>query len=280
MDEIEEKRVFGDQAGAAQLLVAAGIGVLSVSVAADRVGRFGVIRRCDPTDVATDEGRVAVSTAEDVLVRGRGAEGFAPTGFGPAVAIGFDDGAIIAAGTDGRVARWDPDGDDEMAVDERAGWSALGALDADVRAIDGRLVAAADGVHRLPGLDYAGLDDVSDVAAAGPLAATADGLYSLGNGWMAEVEGAFRAVEAESDRAHAAGTEGLSERSVGGWRAVDLPVDDPVVDVAYGPVVYAVTASGDVLAEGEDGWRIHPLGVDGVVGCAFASGPTSGEGRD
>ena len=224
MDEIEEKRVYGDRAGGAELLVAAGIGVLSVSVSANRVGRFGVAHRCEPTDLAAGEGRVAVATAEDVLVREPGAEAFAATGFGAAVAVGVDGTDPVAA-------------------------------------------------------SYAGLDDARDVAAAGPLAATGDGLYSLGNGWMDERAGDFRVVAASEGmvgdgardvdaRAHAVATDGVYGRAADGWRAVDLPVEGPVVDVAYGPAVYLVTADGDLLASDGDGWRVQALGVADVVGCA------------
>ena len=303
MDDIEEKRVYGDRTGRTELLVAAAMGVLAVDVSDDRVGGFGVAHRCVPADVATSGGRVAVATDEDVLVREPDSRAFGATGFGPAAAVGFDDGTPVAAGLDGRVARLDgghegesgrgangsgasgsggsssgasgADGADdaEGAVDADVdahgpAWTELGYIDAGIRAIDGRLLAAADGVYRLPALDFAGLDDARDVAAAGPLAATGDGLYSLGNGWMDELEGAFQAVTSDGRNAHAATQEAFYERRAGDWRAVELPEDGRVVDVAYGDAVYAVTADGSVVAEGEDGWRSHPLGVDGVVGCA------------
>lgn len=261
-DDIEEKRVFGDRAGGNELLVACALGLLSVDVSADRVGRFGVTHRCHPADVAAGGGRVAVATDEDVLFRARDGDEFEPTGFGPAAVVGFDDDAPVAASPDGRLARLDPDETDH-------GWTDLGRLDGEVRAIDGRLVATGDGVYRLPGLDYAGLDDVRDVAAAGPLAATGDGLYALGNGWMGELEGAFR-VAAAGDRAHAATAEAFYERGSSSWREVALPTAAPPVDVAYGEVPYGITANGAVLAAGEAGWRAHPLGVDDAVACAVA----------
>lgn len=281
MGDIEEKRVYGDRAGKAELLVAAAIGVLEVEVSGARVGRFGIAHRCDPVDVAAGGGRVALATDEDVLVREPGNDGFEATGFGPAVAVGFDGGVPVAAAPDGRVARLAID--DEGAAGDRSddgheaprGWADLGLLDAEVRAVDGRLLAAADGVYRLPGLEYAGLDDARDVAAAGPLAATGDGLYSLGNGWMDVLEGTFEVAVASRDRAraaraHAATPEAFYERRSGedGWRTVELPVEEPVVGVAYGEVPYVVTEDGSAVAEDEDGWRAHSLGVEGVVGCA------------
>ena len=266
-DDVETKRVYGDRAGKSELLVAASLGVLAVDVSADRIGRFGVAHRCDPTDVAAAAGRVALATDQEVLLREPADDGFEATGFGPAVAVGFDGESPVAADPDGRVARLDLD--DVGRADGEQAWTDLGRLDAAVRAIDGRLLAAADGVHRLPGLDYAGLDDARDVAAAGPLAATGGGLYSLGNGWMDEIAGDFRVATAGGETAHGATADALYERSPGGWDALDLPTEGPVVDVAYGDVTYAVTADGGLLAEGEDGWRSQALGVDGVVGCVL-----------
>lgn len=265
--DVEEKRVFDERAGKTDLLVAAAIGVVEVEVSGPRVGRFGVAHRCDPADVAAGRGLVAVATDEDVLVREPGEAAFAPTGFGPAVAVGFDGEAAVAAGPDGGIARLAVDAGD-AGGDRDHGWTDLGTLDAEVRAMDGRLIAAADGVYRLPGLDYAGLDDARDVAAAGPLVATGDGLYSLGNGWMDELDGEFRVVAADGAQVHAATAEAFYEQSDAGWREVALPTDGPVVDVAYGTVPYAVTADGVLLSEAEDGWRAHALGVSGVVGCA------------
>lgn len=276
-DDVEEKRVYGDRAGKAELLVAASIGVLSVDVSADRVGRFGLAHRCVPADVDASGGRVAVATDEDVLVREPGDDAFVSTGFGPAVAVGFDGEGPVAASPDGRVSRLG--GDADGTGDAASTWTDLGRLDTAVEAIDGRLLAAADGVYRLPGLDYAGLDDARDVAAAGPLAATGRGLYSLGNGWMDELEGEFlvaavgggrtRAATARTATAHAATADAFYERLAGEWSAVDLPVDDPVADVAYGEAAYAITEHGSLIAGGEDGWHAQHLGVGGVVGCAL-----------
>lgn len=257
MSDVEEKRVFDERAGRTRLVVAATVGVIDVDVAGDRLGRFGVTHRCDPTDVAAATGRAAVATGEDVLHRDPGADTFEPTGFGPAVAVGIGDGPV-AAGPDGRVA-----------ARREGAWTDLGSLDADVRAIDPPLLATEDGVYRLPALDYVGLDDAHDVAAAGPLAATADGLYSLGNGWMDELDGPFRVAAAGPASDHGATPDALFERADGTWQEATLPpTDGSVVDVAYGDCPYAVTADGALLARGPDGWRVHPLGVDGVVGCA------------
>jgi hypothetical protein len=257
MATIEEKRVYGDRAGRTDLLVASELGVVVVGVAGDTVGEFRVARRCTARDVAAGS-TVAVATDEDVLVAEAPGGEFSPTGFGPAVAVGAGD-ALLAAGPDGRVARRDG---------ER--WVDLGTADT-VRAVDGPLVAAADGVYRVgEGLTHAGLDDARDVAAAGPLAATATGVYGLGNGWLDELAGDASTVAARGTRAHAVVDGALHERTRDGWRVREVPVAASPVDVAHGEAAYAVTADGTVLVDAGDGWRSRSLGVPGVAALAVA----------
>ncbi|ELZ15916.1 hypothetical protein C478_04239 [Natrinema thermotolerans DSM 11552] len=275
MHSIEEKRVYGDREGAITAYVASAFGVVRVRVAGDTVGEFGLCERCEARGVATTDESVAIATGEDVRVApledgDGGEESFAETGFGPAVAVGADGGELLAASPDGRVARR-PAGATE--------WTTLtDETVASVRAIDGDLVGTEDGVYRIHdgGLDHAGLTDVRDVSAAGvPLAATAEGLYKLGNGWMAVREGPFDAVSADPrseqgtlTRAHAVASE-----EVYGYAGDDewdaLPdASEPIVDVGYGETVYAVTEDGTFLAAAEDGWRPHPIGVRDVTGLA------------
>ncbi|OAQ53030.1 hypothetical protein HTG_09370 [Natrinema mahii] len=275
MHSIEEKRVYGDREGATTAYVASAIGVVRVRVAGDTVGEFGLCERCTARDIATTDDAVAIATDEDVRVARledeEDEESFAETGFGPAVAVGADGDELLAAAPDGRVARR-PVGATE--------WTDLeGEAVAAVRAIDGDLVGTESGVYRVRdgGLDHAGLTDVRDVSAAGvPLAATAEGLYELGNGWMAIREGPFDAVSAAPraeprtlTRAHAvAGEEIYGYAGDDGW--VELPdASEPVVDVGYGETVYAVTEAGTFLAAAEDGWRPHPIGVREVTGLAI-----------
>jgi hypothetical protein len=254
---IDEKRVYADRTGAAEVLIAAEQGVVAVSLSADLVGEFGLDHRAPVRDVATTENRRVVATSEDVLVGS-----YEPAGFGPAVAVGFDgSGAALAAGPDGRVARLD------------GGWTTLGTVD-DPRAVDGGLIATADGVHRVvdDGLRDVGLGDVTDVHGRGtPLAATASGLYRLGNGWMDERDGAFVAVSAaDGDRAAAADGSGVVVREAAGeWSAVETPATD-VVDVGFtDAATVAVTATGTLLADAGDGWRTRELGVTGVSRLAI-----------
>jgi hypothetical protein len=269
MTDIAEKRVHDDDAGTTEVVIAAGIGVVSVSASSGRIGRFGVVHRCSPRAVAAGGDLLAVATTEDVLCRRTDA--FVPTGFGPAVAVGVHEGAVLAADDGGRIARREVDGD---------GWTAVGTVDASVRAIDGPLLATDAGVYRVrtddAAIDAAGLESANDVAAGGPFVATDAGLYVLGNGWMEVLAGRFDAVAATTrERACAAGSEGDDAsagafvREGGEWRSVDLPTDQVVADVAMADRAYAITEAGTLLAGPE--WRSRSLGVDGVVGMATPS---------
>lgn len=272
MSSIDEKRVYTEEAGTTVLFVATESGLARVEASGDQVGRFGLVHRGEARDVAAIDGpdatapSLVVATAEDVLVGPPG--DLAPTGFGPATAAGAADGAVAAGG--GRVARLDarPDG----ATADGGAWTDLGSVPA-VRAVDGDLVAAAGGVFRLDG-SHVGLDDAHDVSVAGgPLAATAAGLYRLGNGWLTERDGEFRVASADGTggRAHAATPDALLARRGREWREADLPVGEPVVDVGYAEgAVYAVTEACTVLAAAGDGWRSRSLGLPGACGLAVA----------
>jgi hypothetical protein len=292
MSDVTEDRVYTDTVGRDVAYVASSVGVTAISVSRGRVGRFELAERCSACDVADRDGKLAVATDDDVLV-GDGetsAEGdaFDGTGFGPAVAVGFDGDDLLAADPDGGVVR--------RAGDE---WARVGSVDGAVRAIDGDLVAADSGVHQVgDGLRYVGLDDARDVSVGGmALAATGDGLYRLGNGWLDEIEGEFRVVSeaaqpprrgerrsrepggatngsaagrasAGRDCAHAATADALYERRDGDWGTVEVPVEVSVAGVAYGDAVYAVSESGTFLADAGDGWRSRSLGLPEVAGVA------------
>lgn len=277
-DSIQEKRVYSDTAGKTELYVAADLGIAAVHVAADRVGEFGVTRRCSPRDIAASADRVAVATQEDVLVTDPAeSSSFVSIGFGPAVAVGFtpeDD--VLAAAPDGRLAR--------LADPRSDHWRECGTVGGSVTAIDRGFVAASDGVYRVIGDDLTnvGLSDVRDVAATGvPLAATATGLYQLGNGWMDVLSGDFgvvetRAIEAATDRprvdAHAASSDTLYERLTNDWRPVDLPTDTSIAGIAYADdSTYVIAVDGTLLLDAGDGdaWREHVLGLRDVVGLVI-----------
>lgn len=263
-----EDRVFAAREGDTLAFVASAIGLVRVAVGVDgRVGRFSVVHSDTVTDVAGGDGALAVATGADVYVADPDAdeEWLAATGFGPARAVGVDGDALVAAapvsddpdGPDGRVARLDGDA-----------WTTLGT--ADVRAIDGSLVATAGGVCRLrSGLPRVGLDDARDVAAAGPYAATDAGLYALGNGWRREQSGRFAMVAAAVDgRVHAATADACFALD-DDWTTCDLPTAERVADAAYPTdATYLVTVDGTFLADAGDGWRQRRLGVPDVRALA------------
>jgi len=290
MGEMAEDRVYDERRGETVAYLATGEGVAAVRVSSDRVGRFALAERCRARDVATvtdptGDARVFAATDEGVLA---GPDPFEPVGFGESVAVGTDaEGTPLAADSDGAVARY-RDGE----------WTPLGTIK-DVRAIEGAFVAAADGVFRVDGDDLApvGLADVRDVTSAGaPLAATDDGLYRLGNGWLREREGRFTVVATAGGRtaatddgasdgasgggpAHAATADSLFAREAGGeWEPVALPTDEPVADVAYGECPYVVTERGTFLIDadpertpdGAGGWRSRSLGLPNVAALAVA----------
>jgi len=273
---IDEKRVYGDKSGAVDLAVATGMGVARVSVSGEQVGEFGLAVQVEARDVAPIPpavgGGVAVATDEDVLLGGL--DTLTASGFGSAVAVGRNDD-LIAADADGRIARW------AGAVDQNGEpvgeWEALATVDAEIRALDGDLVAARDGVHRFTtdGLQPAGLDDAHDVAAGSvPHAATADGLYRLGNGWLDVLDGDFRAVEITPNRGrvgrgHTATDEVFYEHRGGEWVEHDVP--GTVTDVAHGPRDYAITRDGTFLLRRDDGWYSRTLGLPDAVAIAVVT---------
>ncbi|EMA43856.1 HVO_0234 family beta-propeller protein [Halococcus saccharolyticus] len=266
MSSIDEKRVYGPDSEEVALFVASETGLARVAVVGARIGEIELVDRATAHDLAVHDGRIAVATDEDVVLGTD--EDAESTGFGRAAAIG-SDGTLLAAAPDGTVAR---------RIDGE--WTPVSTV-TEPQAIDGELVAAADGVYRCSNTDcqHVGLDAASDVAAAGtPHATTADGLYRLGNGWLPVLDGMFSMMSTDRGtaepgaigRAHAATDETLYRHADGEWTTVD-DVDREVVDVAYGGAeseseggVYAVTADGTLLSETDDGWRDHPLGLRGV----------------
>ena len=295
---IEEKRVYAGTAGRTDAYVATGSGVVRVALSADKVGAFDMVAREPARDVAVlprDDAPdlVGVATADGLRVAPVGDDPEFDRTAGepnPTVAVGVHDGAFLVAGEDGGIDHVEVDGADS---DPTA--TSIGTV-SDPRAIDGPLVAAGDGVHRVNGspggiggeelaLTAVGLDDARDVAGVGmPLAATESGLYWLGNGWMTAFEGAAEAVAADGDghamavvdgelRVHAgdaAGTE-VAEWDAETWRVTDLPVDEAAVALGYGPgISVAVTAVGTLCVDAGDGWRHQVVGLRDVAGVALA----------
>ncbi|MFC7097504.1 HVO_0234 family beta-propeller protein [Halobaculum marinum] len=281
MPTIAEKRVFTTPDDVVRALVASSMGVVSVSVSGDIVGEFGIDHRCDARDVAARGDAVAVATDEDVLVGD-----FAPTGHGPAVAVSVAGDGVLAAAPDGTVSLLvgDVDPDTDGASPDGDAWVEVGAVD-EPRRMDGRLVAAGDGVHRLHDgeLEYAGLDDARDVSDRGvPLAVTAETLYTLGNGWMADLSGdasegddGFRCVVADDagERAVAATDGAVYERADATATEWTEHSEAGVVDAAFaGRHLVAITEAGEARVHADGGWRGRMLGLPDVRAVAVPGG--------
>ena len=248
---------------ACRAYVASGFGVTVLEVVGDRVEGYALVHECTATDVAdAGDGSIAVATPETVLVGDR--DGFEPSGFGAAVAVGGDP--LLAASPEGDVERLDEDG-----------WETVGTVETTVHAIDGDLVATADGVYQVrdTDLEYVGLEHVRDVSAVGsPLAATDTGLYELGPGWTKVEDGAFTLVTGDADsveagkleRGHAATDDRLFVLADGEWGPWHIPVGAPVVGIGYGEAVYAVSEDGTFITAMDGEWRTRSLGISGVTG--------------
>lgn len=278
MSSIDEKRVYGATEGKTDVFIATGMGVARVECSGDLVGGFGLVHRCVATDIAAKGNRLAVATNEDILVWNH--DEFAPAEFGPAHAVGYNDG-LIAAGS-GRISRY-----------VENDWSVLGGSEIergiDVRAIDGDLIASSDGVYRLSdganGVEYVpvGLNNARDVSSVPiPLVATATGLYQLKNGWVNVLDGDVHLIESDGTRIHAATDEALYAPSKSEntsehqshnvqsdeWEQIELPVAEQIAGIGHGESTYAVTVDGTFLIESDDGWHTRSLGLSDVCGLA------------
>lgn len=251
----QDRDLFEPGADSTTLLVAADPGILTVRVAGDRVGSYGLDRRCHARAVATHEGSVAVATDDDVLLAADDA--FENTGFGAAATVGTANGFVAASP------------EDTIAAYDDGTWDPRGTVP-DVRMIRDGFIAAAAGVHRLDAdRSHVGLDDVHTVIGTPvPRAGTATGVYRLANGWVAEHEGATTvlATDETGDRVHAVIEDSLHKCRDGTWTPIAVPETSPIVDITYGEGVYAITRDGTLLASGGGDWRTHELGVGGVQG--------------
>jgi len=286
MQTLTEKRVFGAKTGVTDVFVATDAGVAAVTVSADQIGAFGLASREPATGVAATADRLVVGTDEgllaaDIDAADRGADVADPTfesiggdTIGAVSAVDITPEEIVVADGDGVIYR----GEHAETVTEPPVWERLGGTD-EVRAIDVGLLAAADGVYRIDddGLTNTGLTDVRAVTGVGqPLAATADGLFRLGNGWQSIAEGAFRSVAADGHgHAHAVGEAGLLVRAAeeSAWTTTTPPVEAPIVDLAADRgIVAAVTDDGTLCVTAGDGWRHQRLGLPGARGVAIGGG--------
>lgn len=260
----------------------------TIAVATETDVRSGDVPTADGRDTGAGNASAALSDALE------------PTGFGPAVTVDVGSDAIVAAAPDGDVRRLELD-DDGSPTDRR--WRPIdGPAGVTVAAIDTPLVATDRGVYRIVDdtLRPAGLADVRDVDSTEiPLAATASGLYTLGNGWQSLLDEATDGVSAtpspeqgSAPRIHVVSGSTLSAvdaavQSSGRLSADEATshtvarADEPLADLAHGPAghVYAITETGTVLAAGPDEVRRHVLGVRGVTAMSFYGPETRSEHR-
>ncbi|NUE01458.1 hypothetical protein HUB97_02990 [Halorubraceae archaeon YAN] len=269
MQTLIEKRVFGEQFGTTEVCIATELGLVVVSVSADQVGEFSLSYKGAVSSVAVTAERVAISTPDGVYTASTDGEEygeFANQFPSESVAVGFGSTGLFTADSDGAVFRINSDGSVTNLGDT-----------AGVRSIDPPLIAAADSVYRISGdeLIEAGLSDVNDVSGIGtPFAATTDGLYTLGNGWMETLDGPFSLVASDGhERAHAVGEDGLFVGVNDVWDAEPFPVDEPISAIAHGSgIVAAVTAIGRLCINAGDGWRHQLLGLKRPTSIAVAHG--------
>jgi len=261
---IDEKRVYADQTGTETLLVGTDRGLAAVAVSGDQIGEFALCTTTEVRDVAVSGGTAAVADREDVRTTDAGQDAvggdptFTETGFGDAVAVGYDAGTLLAVGPEGRVAARDGDA-----------WTDCGIVP-EARRADGSLLATVDGVYRVAdgNAAHAGLDDAHDVSSTGPWAATDDGVYRLGNGWLAELDSRATAVAARADHAAVVVDDTLYEHDGDGWRERACPLTD-LADVDYGAgALYVVDSRGTVAVDAGHGWRTRAIGLPGVAAIA------------
>ncbi len=262
---LSEKRVYADTRETTVAYAASEVGCCRVTVSGDQVGRISLPYTGPVRDVAGADGRLLLATEEDVHV-GTDEETTA-TGFGESTTVGVGDGRTLSAAPDGRLA--------ELRGDR---WVDMDYVNGP-RRFDGSWLATDGGVLRVgeEGTEALGLADVTDIAAAGPYAVASGDLLRFDAGeWITVREGAADRVAANESQLHLIEGGILLTRTGNGWRRCDLPVDDPVVDVAYGEAAYAVTAEGTFLVDadprstpdGTGGWRHRTLGVTGVTALA------------
>ncbi|TQQ80449.1 HVO_0234 family beta-propeller protein [Halonotius roseus] len=286
MQTLTEKRVFGAKTGVTDVFVATDAGLAAVTVSADQIGAFGLASREPATAVAATADRLVVGTDDGLLAADIDAgsragdvadpafESIGGDAIGSVAAVDLTPEEIVVADSNGVVYSSEHAG----AVAEPPAWEQRGTTDG-VRAIDAGLLAATDGVYRIDddGVTNTGLTDVRAVTGVGqPLAATADGLFRLGNGWQSVADGAFRAVAADGHgHAHAVGEAGLLVRAAedGAWTTTTPPVEAPVVDLAADRgIVVGVTDDGTLCVTAGDGWRHQRLGLPGARGVAIGGG--------
>lgn len=259
MSDIETDRIYAGGSTDAVLFLGTGDGLVRVTVAGETIGRFGIVCNAPILDVAVDPSRLLVATPTETLL-GKDTDSLDPTGSESIVAVGLTQDGWVGADEAGQIF-YVNDGQNSVI------------MEADVRAIDPPFIATATGVAHLWESLSGELTDVRDVAASPePRAATPHGLYRLSDGWTEERSGQVSTVAGASDGRVGAVINGtLQIQDANRWRTAELPTEEEIVDVVFGPATYVVTATGTLLVNAGDGWRHRLLGVGEVRRLAVRS---------
>lgn len=278
MQTLSEKRVFGTKTGVTEVLVGTETGLVVATVSGAQIGTFGLQHRQSVTDLAVWGRELIVATDESVLVGQIEETAETPTVSLSAVEVPVESYAAVGIGPQGLLVG----GAEAVAhtTDPTEPWTVVGSTGG-VRAIDGGLIAAADGVYRFDGagLTHVGLSDVADVDGRIPLAATREGLFRLANGWVSSYDQPTDRVASDDHDHHSLlGADGLYSTAGDGWERDELPVAEDVVAIAYGSGIRAAaTQAGTLCVTAGDGWRHQRLGLAGVSAIAVAGDSDSSD---
>jgi hypothetical protein len=262
MQSLDEKRVFAPDRPARTLYVGTDRGLIALSVAGVHLGRYSMaIRGTVHALCATPAGVIAAVDDRVEAIGGAELPSTMPATTGEVAVLGADAAAVWTA-TDDLVTRYPcSDGGDPGRY--RTGGA--------VTAIAPPFIGTTDGLLRYTpdGLQSVGLEQVTALTSA-PLVGTTEGLYTLGNGWMRQLEGHVLAAASHPSHSAAATDTGIYT-GASGWAALDAPPAPSVALAVSADVVYAISADGIVMAHlpGEPWTQTH-LGVGGITGVVIA----------
>ena len=262
MQSLDEKRVFAPDRPARTLYVGTDRGLIALSVAGVHLGRYSMaIRGTVHALCATPAGVIAAVDDRVEAIGGAELPSTMPATTGEVAVLGADAAAVWTA-TDDLVTRYPcSDGGDPGRY--RTGGA--------VTAIAPPFIGTTDGLLRYTpdGLQSVGLEQVTALTSA-PLVGTTEGLYTLGNGWMRQLEGHVLAAASHPSHSAVATDTGIYT-GASGWAALDAPPAPSVALAVSADVVYAISADGIVMAHlpGEPWTQTH-LGVGGITGVVIA----------
>ena len=262
MQSLEEKRVFAPDRPARTLYVGTDRGVLALSVAGVHLGRFSMAISGTVQALCAAPGGVVAAVDDRVeVIRDAELPSAMPATTDGVGVLGADATAVWTA-------------TDDLAI--RYPRTAGGAperyrTDAPVTAIAPPFIGTTAGLLRYTadGLQSVGLEHVTALTSA-PLVGTTAGLYTLGNGWLRQLDGPVRAAASHPSHSVVATDTGLFTDD-SGWAPVEAPPASPVALAVCADAVYAISADGVAMAHlpGEPWTQTH-LGVGGITGMVIA----------